>query len=54
MIAVAKHSETLEELIIYKDTSDESKVWARPASMWEETVILDGKHVGRFERIQHN
>ncbi len=54
VVAVAKHSETLEELVIYKDTSDESKVWARPASMWNETVILDGKRVRRFERIPRN
>ena len=52
VVAVAKHSETLEELVIYKDINDESKVWARPASMWDETVIKDGSSVKRFEKIE--
>lgn len=51
VIGVGKHSETLEELVFYRDLHDESKLWARPASMWNETVIVDGKEVKRFTKI---
>lgn len=37
IIALAKHSETLEDMIVYQAVSD-NKVWVRPARMWNETV----------------
>lgn len=51
VLCVAKHSETLEDMVIYQDTTDESKIWARPASMWDEIVTVDGKDVLRFQKI---
>lgn len=48
---IARHSETLEELVIYQDVHDASKIWARPAAMWNETVERDGKIFKRFEYI---
>lgn len=51
VIGIAKHSETLEELVIYQDVTDENKLWARPAYMWNEEVTVDGKAVKRFELI---
>ena len=42
----AKHSETLEDLVIYQDVKDETKIWARPKSMF-----LDK---GRFTKIDDN
>lgn len=48
----AKHTETGEDLIIYTRLYDPTKqVWARPSSMWNETVVKDGKTVKRFERM---
>ena len=47
MIGVAKHSETLEELVIYRDMT--GQLWARPKPMFLETVEKDGKKVPRFE-----
>ncbi len=47
---IAKHSELLEELVIYKNTLTK-QCWARPLSMWNETVVLDGKEVSRFSYI---
>ena len=49
MICVAKHSETLEDMVIYQDVSDPDKRWARPAYMWNETVEADGRSFKRFE-----
>ncbi len=49
VIAIAKHSETLEEMVVYKDLKNDGKVWVRPSFMWNETVERDGKVFKRFE-----
>ena len=49
LIDVAVHSETLEEMVVYRALYGERKLWVRPAKMWEEEVVVDGKKVKRFE-----
>lgn len=51
VIGTAKHSETLEEYVVYKALYGEGGLWVRPASMWNETVERDGKTYKRFEFI---
>lgn len=53
VVCLAKHSESLEDMVIYKDASDDSKIWARPASMWNEIVNVNGQDVPRFKRIEY-
>ena len=53
VIGIGKHSETLEELVIYKSTKDNS-IWVRPFSMWNETIERDNKTYKRFEYIGKN
>ncbi len=48
VIAIAKHSETLEEMVVYKALYGDGDVWVRPASMWDEVVERDGKTLKRF------
>lgn len=48
VIALAKHSETQEDLVVYRALYGERQVWVRPASMWNETVERDGKTYKRF------
>ena len=48
---VARHSETLEPMVVYRALYDEHGVWVRPASMWNETVVRDGHQYQRFEYI---
>ncbi len=48
LLALAKHSETLEEMVVYKALYGEGGVWVRPASMWDEEVEFEGKKVKRF------
>ena len=47
----ARHSETEEEMVIYRALYGEFGLWVRPASMWEETVERDGKTFQRFTFI---
>lgn len=49
VIAIAKHSETLEEMVVYKALYGDGGYWVRPASMWNETVTREGKTFKRFE-----
>ena len=51
VIALAKHSETQEELVVYRALYGNGQVWVRPASMWNETVERDGKTYKRFDFI---
>ena len=51
VIGVGKHSETLEEYVLYRALYGEGGYWVRPASMWTETVKRDGKTYKRFEYI---
>ena len=48
VIGIAKHSESLEEMVVYKALYDEGSLWVRPASMWDETVERDGTVYKRF------
>jgi len=48
VIGTAKHSETLEEMVVYRALYGEGELWVRPKSMWNETVEHDGENVLRF------
>jgi len=49
VVGFAKHSETLEDMVIYKALYGEGGIWVRPMSMWSELVETDGEAVRRFE-----
>ena len=56
VLGIAHHSETLEELVVYKalyDTPDfgYGAIWVRPLAMFNETIVVDGREVNRFERV---
>ena len=51
VLYVAKHSETMEEMVVYRALYGEKGVWVRPAAMWSETITRDGKTFTRFEKI---
>jgi len=49
VIGIARHSETLEPMVVYRALYGEGGIWVRPAAMWNEPV-LDGK-VRRFTKL---
>lgn len=52
VIDVAYHSETLEEMVVYKALYGEGKTWVRPISMWNEEVMHDGVKMKRFTLVE--
>ncbi|HHP4539554.1 TPA: DUF1653 domain-containing protein [Acinetobacter baumannii] len=52
VIGFAKHSETLEDLVIYQALYGDKIIWVRPISMFQDTKELNGKIVPRFELIE--
>jgi hypothetical protein len=50
VLGVARHSETLEELIVYRQEYGDRGLWVRPLAMFLETVDVEGRRVPRFER----
>lgn len=51
VLYLARHSETEEEMVVYRALYGERGVWVRPASMWSETVERDGKSLRRFSYV---
>lgn len=52
VVAVGKHSETLEDMVIYRALYEGGGFWVRPAYMWSETVKTEAGVQKRFEYIE--
>jgi hypothetical protein len=52
ILAVARHSETLEEMVVYEALYGEHDVWARPLSMFLETITVNGILRPRFKLVE--
>ncbi len=48
VLALARHSETEEPYVVYRCLYGDFSVWVRPAAMFCEKVLLDGREVPRF------
>ncbi len=48
VLDVARHSETEEELVVYRQLYGDHSLWVRPRAMFLETVVIDGRAVPRF------
>ncbi|GAA0180346.1 DUF1653 domain-containing protein [Clostridium sediminicola] len=51
VIALAKHSETGEDMVVYRALYGEYGIWVRPTSMWQDEITREGKTFKRFEKI---
>ena len=57
VIGIAKHTETLEELVVYRDVYDSkdfqgNDLWVRPKTMFMGDVIIEGNKIPRFKYIE--
>ena len=52
LLYVAKHSETLEPMVVYRALYGEQGIWVRPANMWTEHVERNGYSGPRFTKIE--
>jgi hypothetical protein len=52
VIGGARHSESLEELVVYRQEYGDRGLWVRPAAMFLETVMVDGEELPRFAFIR--
>ncbi|SFB66417.1 DUF1653 domain-containing protein [Ruminococcus albus] len=52
VLEIAKHSETLEPMVVYRALYGEHGVWVCPAEMWNETVEKDDRMFKRFEKCE--
>ncbi len=51
VIGIAKHSETLEDFVVYKQLYDNHSLWVRPLKMFEEEFVIEGISTPRFKYI---
>ena len=52
VIGTARHSETLEEMVVYRALYGEGGLWVRPVAMWTEQVERDGYRGPRFLPVE--
>ncbi|NOU19180.1 MAG: DUF1653 domain-containing protein [Bacteroidales bacterium] len=54
VIGIGRHSESLEEFVVYINTEDENDIWLRPEKMFLENVTKDGETFPRFQFIKED
>lgn len=52
LVGIAHHSETMEEMVVYRALYGEGGLWVRPASMWLEQVDREDYHGPRFTFLE--
>ena len=52
LIGIAKHSETMEPMVVYRALYGEGGLWVRPAHMWTEYVDRPGYKGPRFTLVE--
>ena len=52
VLGIARHSETQEELVVYRPLYGDGGLWVRPRAMFLEAVLLNGVATPRFQRVE--
>ena len=53
VICIARHSETLEDLVVYQKLYEDFSFWVRPKKIFLEKVQIGNKKVSRFQKINN-
>lgn len=48
VVGIARHSETEEEMVVYRKLYGDGSMWVRPLAMFVENVTVDGQQIPRF------
>ena len=51
VIGIARHSETQDDLVVYRQEYGEHRLWVRPLAMFQEMVFVNGEEVPRFNLL---
>ncbi len=51
VVGISTHSETLEQMVVYKALYGDKKLWVRPATMWFDDILVENQTVKRFTYI---
>ena len=51
VLGLARHSETLEPVVVYETLYGDRGLWVRPAAMFAEMIDVEGRRVPRFARV---
>ena len=52
VIGIARHSEDESPMVVYRPLYNDSGLWVRPADMWNEIVVRDGRTYTRFLQVE--
>ena len=52
VLGVARHSETEEEFVVYRQEYGERSLWIRPKAMFLEQVVVNGESIPRFAQVE--
>ena len=52
VLCIARHSEDESPMVVYRPLYNDSGLWVRPADMWNETVVRDGRTYTRFLQVE--
>lgn len=53
VIGEGTHTETEEKLVVYKSLYEPFAIWVRPYDMFFDTVVIEGKEIPRFEKLNN-
>ncbi len=52
VLGIARHSEDESPMVVYRPLYNDSGLWVRPADMWNEIVVRDGRTYTRFLQVE--